>query len=87
MEAGLYAVPSIVTNCGGLPEIVTDSQTGYLVPSRSPEAIAEKIAAFYKQPGSLQAMGIQASADYRKRFSRDRQVGAFTQVIHQIAPA
>lgn len=87
MEAGLYAVPSIVTNCGGLPEIVLDSETGYLVPSRSPEAIAEKIAAFYKQPGALQAMGIQARADYRKRFSLDRQVGAFTQVIHQIAPA
>ncbi len=87
MEAGLYAVPSIVTNRGGLPEIVSDSQTGYLVPSHSPEAIAEKIAAFYKQPGSLQEMGIQASADYGKRFSRDRQVSAFTQVIHQIAPA
>ena len=36
-------VPVIVTNVGGLPEMVDEGQSGYVVPPKDSEAIAHKI--------------------------------------------
>ena len=40
--------PVVVGNVGGLSEAVEDGKTGYLIPPRSPEAIAQAIANFYQ---------------------------------------
>ena len=39
--------PVIVTEVGGLPDVVQDDYTGYVVPPRSPEALVEKIEEFF----------------------------------------
>ena len=36
-------VPVVSTNCGGMPEVLEDGVNGFLVPTRSPEMISEKI--------------------------------------------
>ncbi|MGD1103742.1 MAG: glycosyltransferase family 4 protein [Terriglobia bacterium] len=38
-----YALPVIATRVGGLPEIVTDNETGWLIPPGSPQALADAI--------------------------------------------
>ena len=40
--------PVLVTNVGGLPDVVTDGKTGYVVEPRNPEAITEKVLDFYQ---------------------------------------
>jgi glycosyltransferase involved in cell wall biosynthesis len=42
-EAMVAGVPVIASRVGGLPEVVFDGQTGWLVPSRDPQALAAKI--------------------------------------------
>lgn len=42
-----FRKPVIVGNVGGLPEVVDDRKTGYLVKPRSPHAIAEAVLDFY----------------------------------------
>jgi glycosyltransferase involved in cell wall biosynthesis len=42
-------VPVITTEVGGLPEIVEDGCTGFVVPSRCPEQLAEAIVRFYRE--------------------------------------
>lgn len=41
--------PLLVTDVGGLPEVVIDNRTGYVVPPRNPFRLAEKIIEYYKK--------------------------------------
>jgi len=43
LEAMALGVPVISTNCGGLAEVISNKETGWLVPVRNPEAIADAI--------------------------------------------
>jgi len=45
MEAMACEVPTIGTDAGGVRELITDGETGMLVPPQSPEALADAIAA------------------------------------------
>jgi glycosyltransferase involved in cell wall biosynthesis len=42
-----YDRPVLVTDVGGLPEVVTEGKTGYIVPSRNPEAILGAVLRYY----------------------------------------
>lgn len=44
MEAMGYGLPVVATAVDGVPEMVADGQTGILVPSENPEAMADAIA-------------------------------------------
>lgn len=44
-----FEKPVIVTNVGGLPEVVMDGQTGYVVPAENVQAIADKIRDFFEE--------------------------------------
>jgi glycosyltransferase involved in cell wall biosynthesis len=46
LEALLMEVPVLATRVGGTPEVITDGETGRLVPSHSPEALAGGILDF-----------------------------------------
>jgi colanic acid/amylovoran biosynthesis glycosyltransferase len=39
IEAMLCKLPVISTNCGGMSELIIDNKTGFLVPTRNPQAI------------------------------------------------
>lgn len=41
--------PCIVTNVGGLAEVVLDDQTGFVVPPENPAALAEAVTRFYME--------------------------------------
>ncbi len=41
--------PVIVTAVGGLPEVVDDGVTGYVIPRQDPDALSEAITRFYRQ--------------------------------------
>lgn len=41
--------PVLVTDVGGLPDVVTDRKTGYVVESQSPHAIAEAVRDYFEQ--------------------------------------
>lgn len=43
LEAMALGTLVISTNCGGMPEVISDKKNGYLIPARNPEAIAMAI--------------------------------------------
>ncbi len=50
LNAMAYGLPVVATRVGGLPEIVEEGETGWLVPPESPQALADAIAAAAADP-------------------------------------
>ncbi len=62
LEAMSYGRPVIVTEGAGANELITEGVDGFVVPIRSPDAIAEKIKFFQKNPDKVAEMGLNARA-------------------------
>jgi glycosyltransferase involved in cell wall biosynthesis len=44
-----FEKPVIATDVGGLPEVVLDGKTGYIVPPKAPHALAEAVCRFFHE--------------------------------------
>ena len=61
LEAQASGVPVLAAPTAGVPEVVTDGETGFLVPIRSSAALAEKINWCAVNRSVVDGMGIAAS--------------------------
>jgi glycosyltransferase involved in cell wall biosynthesis len=68
LEALALGKPMIATRAGGLPDLVEHGKTGYLVPIRDPQAMAEAMLAFFKQTRKQQ----RAMAGASRQLGLDR---------------
>jgi D-inositol-3-phosphate glycosyltransferase len=60
VEAMACGTPVVGSNVGGIKFTVRDSETGYLVPPKNPQALAEKLAHLYTHPKLLNVFSRQA---------------------------
>ena len=65
-----FEKPVIVTNVGGLPDVVTDGKTGYVVEAENEEEIAKAIGKYFKEKRELAFKENIRNETYR--FSWDR---------------
>jgi len=70
-EAGYFKIPAIVTNSGGLVEIVENKVSGFIVEKNSPSQIAGKIEYFFNNKEKIVDMGNNAEKLVRDKFSFD----------------
>lgn len=76
-----FGKPVIVTNVGGLPDVVADGQTGYIVERGDPGQLADAIVRFYEND-----MAERFEAQVRReadRFSWDRLVEKIDEFMGQ----
>ena len=52
-----FEKPVVATNVGGLPEMVENGETGYLVPPRNPQAIADAVISLIENRDQRRRMG------------------------------
>jgi glycosyltransferase involved in cell wall biosynthesis len=85
LESMACGRPAICTNVGGMPEVVRDGLTGFVVPPNDPVALREKINWLREHPAEADAMGRAARADVLERFSWsavvDRCLDAYRRVL------
>jgi glycosyltransferase involved in cell wall biosynthesis len=74
-EAMAHKLPCIGTPVGGVPEIIVDQETGYLVPPNQPEVLADRLLYLLRDPGLMQEMGEQGYHRVVEQFTWDRVVG------------
>lgn len=67
-ESLLLAVPTIATNVGGFPDLVSDGETGWLVPARSPDRLAKTILEALRDPRDANNMAVQGQRRARELF-------------------
>ena len=73
-EAMACRKPVIGTRVGGIPELIVDGESGYLVNARDVEAIAEKILLLLKDRELRERMGEAAYKDAKTRFDLKQNV-------------
>jgi glycosyltransferase involved in cell wall biosynthesis len=77
LEAMCAGRPVIATAVGGIPELVVDGETGVLVPSKDPAAMARAMVGLAADPARIEAMGTSGHARVCQSFSVERSVAAF----------
>lgn len=84
IEAGACRKPVIATRVGGLPEIIEDGLTGYLVETQSPAALADAVRHLIANPEQRTQMGEAARERIVSQFAAT-PVAAFEDVLIQNA--
>jgi glycosyltransferase involved in cell wall biosynthesis len=74
LEASHFGLPIIATRNGGLPEIVRDGETGYLVDAGAPEQLAQKLTLLIQNPDLRISMGQAARQHALLHFTCERMV-------------
>ncbi|MFO7273404.1 MAG: glycosyltransferase family 4 protein [Bacillota bacterium] len=87
VEAMAAGRPVVATRVGGLPEVVVDGETGFLVEPEDPEALARAIRALLADPARAARMGAAGRERVRKLFSAERMAEATAALYEElIAP-
>ena len=69
LEAMSYALPVISTYEGGIPDIINNEKTGFLVPQRNIEILAEKLEILIKDADLRKTMGKAGRKKFEKEFT------------------
>lgn len=87
LEAQAAGRPIVATAVGGVPELVKDGHTGYLVESREPGNIAAPIVRLLREEASRLAMGAAARHHAQEQFSAAKMVAAYRDLYYQLLSA
>lgn len=85
LEAAAYGLPAIVSNRGGLPECVTDHETGYILPLVTPWVFAEAIVKMMHEPRLVLELGQKAQKLVEQRFGQEGWVMQMKEVIDDLS--
>ena len=81
LEASLMEKPVIATNVGGIPELIEDGKTGFLVEKGSHKQIIEKISFLLENPEIAGKMGIAGKKFIEENFSWEKIAEEFINEI------
>jgi len=80
LEAMAAGLPVIASGVGGIPELVEDNRTGFLVPAGNARVLAERLCQLMADGSRGARIGDAARRDVTSRFSFDRMVAAFEEM-------
>ncbi len=85
MEASAMGLPVLSTLHSGIPEVVVDGDSGYLVPERDVDALAQRLLCLIEHPDLWPAMGAAGRQHVERCFDvnvlNDRLVGRYERLL------
>jgi glycosyltransferase involved in cell wall biosynthesis len=87
MEGLAARKPVICTSGGGTEEMVTQNETGLVVPPGNPGALAEAVNKLLSDPPLRVLIGNKGREVVEARFTHDHRVQAFLEVFREIVGA
>ena len=76
----MFGLPVISTDEGGIPDIVKDGETGFIVDKQNPKKLAEKIKHLIDNPEKASLMGEKG----KEKFKREYTLSHFEQNMIEI---
>lgn len=74
MEAMSKQLPVVASDITGIPELVEESVSGYLVPPKSPQAYADAVKKLIQNPEQCVAMGKKGRQKIQAEFAIDKNI-------------
>lgn len=84
IEGMAHGVPPLVSEIGGLPEVVENGTTGWVVPPGDAPALAAALAAIIARPQDWQAFPAAARRRYETVFGRDACAASFAACLGSV---
>jgi colanic acid/amylovoran biosynthesis glycosyltransferase len=84
LEASAAALPVIATRHAGIPEVVQDGESGFLVDEGDVDKMAECIIRISRDPGLARMMGEAGRALVRKKYSGEQYRKAITELVEEV---
>jgi glycosyltransferase involved in cell wall biosynthesis len=85
LEAMQASLPVISTYEGGIPDIVKDGETGYLVPQRDILALADRMEQLILNPELCQRMGAAGRKRYEELFTVEIFENRLLEILKQVS--
>jgi len=83
-ESSWMRCPVIASNVSGLPELIVDGQTGYLVPPTDKAMWLDRIRRILDDPTHREQLGQEARGYVRQKLSLDTCAAQYDALYHQI---
>ncbi|MGE5386873.1 MAG: glycosyltransferase [Betaproteobacteria bacterium] len=87
MEAMACGLPVVAIEVGGIPELVEQGQTGWLIRHEDFEGTARMVSKLLADPREIRRMGANARKRAVERFSLDASVERLAQVMTRLVPS
>ena len=84
LEAMAAGLPSVASSVGGVPEVVENGRTGWLVPPEDGNALASRLTELLLDPALRRAMGVAAHARAAEQFSPERMTAKFAALYDEL---
>lgn len=82
-EAMAYGKPAVGTEVGGIPEVIQDDVSGFLIPKRDVTALAEKILCLLRNRHLRESMGAASQSASLSKFDLRKTVGQLVELYVQ----
>jgi glycosyltransferase involved in cell wall biosynthesis len=86
-EAFAAGVPVLAANTGGIPEVVTHEQTGFLMESLDPEPLAAQIRKLLDNPARLCAVAVAGHEAWRANYTLEHYQRGILNIIESAGPS
>ena len=84
LEAMAAGRPAVCTAVGGVPEMIEEPTTGYLVPPRNPDALADRLVCILSDSEFARQMGQAARVRVETLFSLRASVSATERALEEL---
>lgn len=72
VEAMMFGLPVVSTVWRGIPDVVENGRTGFLVPINDPQAVADRLEQLLGNPELRKSMGLAGRRLYEQKFSVEK---------------
>ncbi len=84
LEAMQFGLPIVSTFEGGIPDVVEDGITGFLVPQKDVVALVDKLEVLINNPEMREQMGAAGRAKYEKEFTLSVLENKMTHILNEV---
>ena len=84
LEAMAASQPICAYNTGGIPEQVTDGETGFLAPLGDVAALTAAVQTLLNAPSQARDMGLRARVRYERNFRAERMVADYARLYESV---